>query len=108
MKVKAKGRVLSVTEQRHKEKKYITRREIVVSDQDGDEPKFTFFGRDGVDMTNGLAGGEDVEVEGRCTSRDWQGKRYADVNGVTIKVLGKAAPKDREPGEDDDRDNVPF
>ena len=104
MKVQAKGRVLSVNETRHKEKKYVMRRNIVVLDQDGDEPEFTFFGREGVGMTEGLVVGEDVEVDGRCTSRVWQDKRFKDVNGVFIKVLSKAAPveRDREPGDDDD------
>lgn len=109
MKVKAKGKVIEVTEQRHKEKKYITRREIVVKDQDGDEPKFTFFGKDGVSLTEGITQGDDVEALGHCTSRVWQDKRYSDLNGVVIKVLSKAAPAaEREPGADDIDSGIPF
>ncbi len=103
MKVKAKGRVIDVVEAKHAEKGYITRRTVTVKESDGDEPSFTFFGKDGIEASAGIRVGDDVQAEGRCSSRVWKDKRYSDLNGVALtRLLPKES--DREPGEDDDLD----
>lgn len=106
MKISVKGRVIDVIDTPSPKGNYVSRRLVVVSEGE-DEPAFNFFGKDGVQASNGVRKGDDVEVFGRVTSREWQGKRYADVSGIGLRVLGGAA-KDREPGEDDDVDRMPF
>lgn len=92
---------------------------VIVKDDSGLKDVFVVCKakfRDAQDAVRALSKGDEVEIIGRVTSREWQPKDGGDpkwftdmeVNSVTVVKKEVAKPKDPPPGDPLDKDGIPF